>query len=330
MAAIKAKLCFFPVSEWVHALILTCDDQLAVWFKKGVKHYTVKGKRHGYGGVPGICCLYPNTTRRFFDLAIVFPPGPGEFVHRFLYKKMAYKPVQPPAFPCAGCATTVIVQSDNNPSTSGQNVTFTATVSDSDGTSTPTGTVDFLDGSNPICTAVALVNGQATCSTSGLSVGTHTITASYHPAAGFQSASGSMTQTVNSSGVNACGCTGLPTTLHASVTNQSNCPNAGATIPLTYDAGTGKWTGAGAAGTGMATLNLTFYCNAGGVSCADFRLDDSWTGCVAGSSTGRPPDAGCSCSPLSVVFSGIPTGSGSLCGCGGSSAPATVRVTITT
>ncbi|MBF0567445.1 MAG: Ig-like domain repeat protein [Nitrospirae bacterium] len=69
-------------------------------------------------------------------------------------------------------ATTLTVSL--NPSTSGTPVTFTATVI---GTS-PTGSVTFMDGATALG-IVSLVSGQATFTTSSLSVATHSITAIY-------------------------------------------------------------------------------------------------------------------------------------------------------
>jgi hypothetical protein len=89
MAALQAKKCFFPVSRWVYALILTCDDRVAVWFKRR--------------GVPGVCCLYPNSNPRLYDLAVVYFSA-GKFVHQLLFRKMAYTIVQPPTLPCGGCS----------------------------------------------------------------------------------------------------------------------------------------------------------------------------------------------------------------------------------
>ena len=63
-----------------------------------------------------------------------------------------------------------------NPSTSGQSVTFTATVTAAAGT--PTGTVTFSDGSTVLGPGT-LSGGKATYTTSALSVGTHPITAGY-------------------------------------------------------------------------------------------------------------------------------------------------------
>ncbi len=89
--------------------------------------------------------------------------------------------------------TTTALASSLNPSTAGQSVTFTATVT----SGTPTGTVTFtVDGTAQA--PVTLSAGQAVFSTSGLSVGSHTLTAAY---SGDQfntaSTSGALTQTVN-------------------------------------------------------------------------------------------------------------------------------------
>jgi len=60
----------------------------------------------------------------------------------------------------------------------GNNVTLTATVSGNAGV-TPTGTVNFLDGTTTLKSAAALTAGVATFSTTALGVGSHSITAVY-------------------------------------------------------------------------------------------------------------------------------------------------------
>jgi hypothetical protein len=78
-------------------------------------------------------------------------------------------------------ATSTSVGGSPNPSNPNQAVTFTATVSGGSG-GTPGGSVDFFDGSNPIGSGtLAVVGGldQATITTSSLSSGNHTITATY-------------------------------------------------------------------------------------------------------------------------------------------------------
>jgi DNA-binding beta-propeller fold protein YncE len=92
----------------------------------------------------------------------------------------------------------VSLASSGNPSTQGQAVTFTAIVTGPSGT--PTGSVDFRDGGGSIagCSAVVLTNGSAACTTTALSVGNHTITATYSGNTAYTAAtSGTVTQTVN-------------------------------------------------------------------------------------------------------------------------------------
>ena len=69
---------------------------------------------------------------------------------------------------------TVTLTSDVNPSTCGQAVNFTATISPS----AATGTVEFFDGASSIGSA-PVVSGSATVSTSTLAGGHHTMTAQY-------------------------------------------------------------------------------------------------------------------------------------------------------
>jgi len=93
-------------------------------------------------------------------------------------------------------STATVVTSSLNPSTSGQTVTFTATVSPS----TATGTVTFLDGATTLGTGT-LSLGIATYSTSSLSVASHSITASYSGNSNYNgSTSVALTQTVNTAG----------------------------------------------------------------------------------------------------------------------------------
>jgi len=93
--------------------------------------------------------------------------------------------------------TSTTVVSSLNPSTFGQSVTFTATVTHS-GSGTPTGTVTFFNGKNVIGSAPLSSNGTASITTSSLSVGSHSITAFYGGDSNFASStSPALTQTVN-------------------------------------------------------------------------------------------------------------------------------------
>jgi Bacterial Ig-like domain (group 3)/Autotransporter beta-domain len=92
-------------------------------------------------------------------------------------------------------ATTVTLTSSLNPSNFGQAVTFTATVTDAGGT--PTGNVVFKDGGSVLGT-VALSGGIAAFSTASLTLGSHSITASYLGSANFLgSTSAALIQVVN-------------------------------------------------------------------------------------------------------------------------------------
>lgn len=94
--------------------------------------------------------------------------------------------------------TTTALKSSPNPSTSGKSVKFTATVT-SKLRGTITGTVTFKDGTTTLGTPVALnSSGVATFTTKTLSVGTHSITASYSGDSNFNSSTSAvLSQVVN-------------------------------------------------------------------------------------------------------------------------------------
>jgi hypothetical protein len=93
-------------------------------------------------------------------------------------------------------STTTSISSSVDPSVFNQNVTLTAKVTGSFG-ATPTGTVTFKQGTTVLGTA-ALSGGLAKFTTHTLTVGSHTITASYAGSgANLASTSPALTQTVN-------------------------------------------------------------------------------------------------------------------------------------
>ena len=93
-------------------------------------------------------------------------------------------------------ATTTAIGSSLNPSTHGQSVTFTATVTSPVGI--PTGTVTFRFGAKTLGTGTLNSGGMATLTTAALPKGTDSITASYGGAADFSASSSSaLSQTVN-------------------------------------------------------------------------------------------------------------------------------------
>ncbi len=92
-------------------------------------------------------------------------------------------------------STTTALTSSSNPSTQGQPVTFTATVTSSTGANA-TGTVTFTAGTTTLGT-VSLTGVVASISTSTLPAGSSSVTATYNGVTDFTGSSASLTQTVN-------------------------------------------------------------------------------------------------------------------------------------
>jgi hypothetical protein len=97
-------------------------------------------------------------------------------------------------------STSTTVVSSLNPSSSGDPVTFTATVTPvAPASGTATGTVIFKDGTTTLGTGTLNSQGKATFTTSTLAVGTHTITAVYNGDSNFTgSTSAQLLQVVQS------------------------------------------------------------------------------------------------------------------------------------
>jgi Bacterial Ig-like domain (group 3)/Periplasmic copper-binding protein (NosD) len=123
------------------------------------------------------------------------------------------------------------VVSSANPSTFGQQVTFTATVSAGSYSGTPTGTVTFIiDGQDQTPVTLALVGGsdQAQFTTSSLSAGSHTVTASYSGDENVSSSTASLpTQTVTGS---------VRSPLATATTLTSSLDPSKAGLPVTFTA----------------------------------------------------------------------------------------------
>jgi hypothetical protein len=126
----------------------------------------------------------------------------------------------------------VVLNGVPNPSTFGQNVVFTATVTT--GTGTLTGTVTFYDGPTVLKAGVALSGGVATFSISTLTVGTHSITAVYGgDSSHFSGTSNTWLQVVDEATATSLNSSANPSVLGASVTFTATVttPNGGG-IPL--------------------------------------------------------------------------------------------------
>ena len=92
-----------------------------------------------------------------------------------------------------------MLTTSNGSSAAGQPVTFTTTLYPPAGAGVPTGTISYYD--NGVLLAVVTLGasgGNATCAftTSGLSVGQHTITATYSGDANYSSSSSSLTESI--------------------------------------------------------------------------------------------------------------------------------------
>ncbi|MHB1956471.1 MAG: FG-GAP-like repeat-containing protein, partial [Sulfobacillus sp.] len=109
-------------------------------------------------------------------------------------------------------ATTTALSVSPNPAVAGQTVTFTAQVSASSGTTVPTGTVNFMNGSTQLGTGTLDSSGAATYTTSSLSTGSYPITAVYSGDTNYSgSTSSAVTLVVNAQPVAAATTTTLAT-----------------------------------------------------------------------------------------------------------------------
>src|SRR3989441_982531 len=140
--------------------------------------------------------------------------------------------------PPAAAATTTSLTSTPNPSTTGQTVTLTPTVTS--GAGVPTGTVTFRDGATALGT-VTLVNGSASLDVTTLVVGSHSLTAAFNGNATFAASTSAVrTQTVNAGNSS------------TSLTSTPNPSTVGQTVTLS------STVSAVAPATGVPTGTVTF------------------------------------------------------------------------
>jgi hypothetical protein len=107
-------------------------------------------------------------------------------------------PVLTQTVSASAIATMTSLATMPNPSSYGQSIILTAGVSPSAGTGTPTGSITFMDGATVLGSSALDASGLATFSTSGLSIGTHSLTAQYSGDGVFSgSTSSAVLQVVN-------------------------------------------------------------------------------------------------------------------------------------
>src|SRR5436309_2995875 len=138
----------------------------------------------------------------------------------------------------AAAATSTTINSTPNPSSLGQTVTLSATVTS--GAGVPTGTVTFRDGATALGT-VTLVNGSASLNVTTLAVGSHSLTAAFNGNATFAASTSAVrTQTVNAANSS------------TSLTSSPNPSTVGQTVTLS------STVSAVAPATGVPTGTVTF------------------------------------------------------------------------
>ena len=157
---------------------------------------------------------------------------------------------EPVTIAVSQAAPTIAMGSSINPSNPGQGVRFTARVQFTPPSAAPTGTAQFLDGTTPLQSAT-LTHGAANISTAALSIGEHSISATYSGDSNYLSGTSNvLVQHVD----------GYPTTtiLHS----KPNPSTAGQTVQFTAQVVSRKGTPAGTVkfldGTtqiGIGTLN---------------------------------------------------------------------------
>lgn len=130
------------------------------------------------------------------------------------------------------CGVLETLASSLNPAFAGQSVTFTAQLSDSSGT--PTGTVQFLDGTTVLATQPVSGTGSASFTTSSLTIGSHTIMGNYQPTGSFSATTASLVQVINADPTSTA-LTCLPSPIDISATAQLT-----ATVTSTYGTPTGS------------------------------------------------------------------------------------------
>lgn len=154
--------------------------------------------------------------------------------------------------PTSVASTTTALTSSLNPATVGQTVSFSATVTPGCGSvGAPTGTVTFSDGSNVLGSGT-LVSGQASFSTSALSAGSHSITATYNGDSNFNpSTSAPLTEIIE---YNICVQYDQTRAVHSGATypiklelcdvNENNVSSAGVIVHATQITSVSGFTGA--------------------------------------------------------------------------------------
>jgi hypothetical protein len=158
-------------------------------------------------------------------------------------------------FTYAAVSSSVSLTSSANPSTLGQSVTFTATVTGA----SPTGTVTFKDGATTLGTGTVNGSGQATFTTASLAAGSHAITAAYGgDTNNTPGTSPVLTQVVNQAGSSvSLTSSANPSTFGQSVTFTATVTGASPTGTVTFNDGATTLGTGTVNGSGQATFTTS-------------------------------------------------------------------------
>jgi len=161
-------------------------------------------------------------------------------------------------------ATATSLHSSLNPSTAGESVTFTASVTSASGT--PTGTVIFYDGTAAEIGVAALTGGIASLSSPTLTPGIHSITAAYQGSGSIgPSTSPAVIQSVKSNGPfdskTTVATSGSPSFVGQAVTFTATVTSTHGAIPngeiVTFHDNNGTVIGTGTTADGVATFTIS-------------------------------------------------------------------------
>lgn len=186
--------------------------------------------------------------------------------------------------------TTTTLTSSPNPSTPGQQVTFTATVASvPPGSGTPTGQVTFENGTTVIGQVPLNGSGVATFSTSSLPTGTDTITAVYASDFLFAASSGSVVQTVQGLTATTTTATSSPNpSVYGQLVTFTSTTTSGAGVPVgtvTFTEGSMIWaSNIPVNGSGKASFSTTALTAGSHTLTATFTGGNGWA-----NSSGKAP-----------------------------------------
>ena len=243
--------------------------------KSGLIPITQPAYLSGVSGlIAGFFGIGPTETLQGFSLT-----GPGQTV--------------------VSAATTTTLISSANPSTGGNGITLTATVSPA----LATGTITFKDGANTVGTGT-LAGGTATFSTSALSVGSHSLTAIYSGDANYNTGtSAPLTQVVNQIvSTTSIGSSSNPGTVGQPVVLSATVSPATATGTITFKDGASTL-GTGSLTSGTATLSVSLAFGSHSLT-ATYSGDANDTGSASSALT-----QSIIFPPLSILTSNLPAAS---------------------